>query len=277
MSEETKLEPSTAVLSGDPLEFYKSLTPAQREMDREFVTAALDRAVFPAQIRYDVFRGGYRGVIKSIDGEFHYFTMPPKGVFHLVKANDETKKWEAQRLFKGCGLGCDLIRKSDDDEDEKEEGKAGAPGGATAELPPASQPEAQTIAAQNAEVTQSHPGAAMGTTPQQDGSTNRWHGTPGLQRALPEINVAVNPHAWDTIALMKAWGQELQETAPRVQQVDPQLKRFCVEVLGKMPSEVEGGNIKLNGLQRAQFNQWLTKSARSRVSGLSEWLQKAGK
>lgn len=276
MSEETtKLEPDAPPV-GDPLDFYKSVTADHREMDREFVLNALDNAIFPTALRYDLFRGGYRGVIKALDGNAYYFNLPPNGAFHLVKAVTDTQKWESERLFKGCGLGCDLVHKSDKDEDEEDkEGKAGPiGGGGTAEMPPASQPEAQNVASQDAQITTEHPGGAMGTTPQSDSSEARWHGTPGLAKALPDIDASAKHNAWTGIELMKAYGQLLQETAPRLEQVDPKLQQFCVEVLGKMPSEVQSGPIKLNGMQRAQYNAWLTKSTRTRVDGLASWLEK---
>jgi hypothetical protein len=262
MSEETKVaEPAPA---GDPLEFYKSLSVENRANDGIFVDMAIANGVYPESIRYDVFRGGYRGVIKGIDGELFYFTLPPAGAFHIVQASDDTRKWEAQRLFKGCNSGCDLIRgkSADKKKDEEEEGKAVGASGGTMELPPASQPEEQNVATQTQQITQEHPGGAMGTTPQQDGSTERWHGQ-DMQRSL-----------WTTIDLMKSWGQQLQQTAPKVGVTDPQLRTFCIEVLGKLPSEVDSGPVKLSGLQRAQYNQWLTKSLRGRMDGLTSWLQK---
>lgn len=276
MSEEMKLEPASAIIS-DPLEFYKSLTPTNRETEREMINLALDNNVFPESMRYDEFRGGYRGVMKSTDGDLFYFTWPKVGAFHLVKATDDTRKWEVARLSKGLSQGVDLIRKGDstDDEDEEEKGKAGPGGGGMSGMPPAPMPEEQNVASQASQMTETHPGGAMGTTPESDTSEARWHGTPGLLKALPDIDASIQHNAWSGVQLMKAWGDVLQTTAPRLAPVDPKLREFCVEVLGKMPSEVDAGPIKLNGMQRAQFNAWLTKSTRTRVTGLEKWLTKA--
>lgn len=278
MSQETKLDPAASIIS-DPLDFYKSLTPTNRESERELINLALDQNVFPASLRYDEFRGGFRGVIKSTDGELYYFNYPKVGSYQLVKAVDENRKWEVTRMSKGLSQGCDLVRKSDDaDEDEEEkDGKAGPAGGGMAEMPPASVPEAQNVASQAQQMTETHPGGAMGTTPEADGSEARWHGTPGLAKALPDIDASITHNAWSGVELMKAWGQQLQATAPRLAPTDPKMREFCIDVLGKMPSEVDAGPIKLNGMQRAQYNAWLTKSTRSRVTSLESWLEKAKK
>jgi hypothetical protein len=261
----------------DALEFYKSLTNDNREMEREIISRTLECCVVPNSVRYGIFKDVHRGVLKSTAGELYYFNYPPNGNFHLVKADTPTKEWEANKLIKSCNLGFDLIKAEksvehavdEDDEDEKKADVAG--------LPPASRPEDQNVATQDSQVTEVHPGATTSQTSQDDGSAERWHGTGHLERALPVITQEENAHAWDTTALMKAWGQELQKTAPSVSNVDPQQRQFMIEVLGKTPNEIDSGKTKMSPSYRAQYNQWLTKSLRGRITTLSGWLGKSNK
>jgi len=262
----------------DPLEYYKSLTTDHRDLEKHILNMALDAHVFPEAVRYDEFRNGYRGAVKSIDGQYFYFTLPEKGEFKIVKADTKNKEWEAGRLLKSCKLGCDLIKaeksvehavKEDDDKEEEE--KAGAGGGGTATLPPASRPEEREVATQQSQITEVHPGATQASTPQQDGSSERWHG-PDIERALPEPE---NTDPWTTNDLMKAWGEQLQATAPRVVNIDPKVRQFMIDVLHKSAEDVDSGRIKLSSTHQTQYNQWLTKSLRGRVSSLSNWLNKS--
>lgn len=261
----------------DALEFYKSLTNDHREVEREIISRTLECCVVPNSVRYGIFKDVYRGVVKSTAGELYYFNYPPNGNFHLVKAVDTTKEWEVNKLLKSCNLGFDLIKAEksvehavdEDDEDEKKADIAG--------LPPPSRPEEIDVATQDSQMTEVHPGATSSQTSQQDGSAERWHGTGHLERALPEITQDENAHAWDTNALMKAWGQQLQATAPRVSTVDPQQRQFMVEVLGKTPDEIDSGKTKMSPSHRAQYNQWLTKSLRGRITTLSSWMGKSRK
>ena len=266
----------------DALEFYKSVTPDNREMEREIISRIIECAVVPNSARYGIFKGVYRGVVKSTSGHLYYFNYPPNGNFHLVQADSRTKEWEANKLLKSCNLGFDLIKSDkpeDEDEDEdKEEGKAGGGAGGAAPLPPPSRPEAQEIATQAAQITTVHPGAAGGgTTPEQDGSAEKWHGGGHIERALPPITQDENAHAWDTNALMKAWGQQLQATAPRVSNLDPKQRQFMIEVLGNTPDEVDSGKTKMSPQHHAKYNQWLTKSLRGKITSLSGWLGKSSK
>jgi hypothetical protein len=243
----------------DALDFYKSLQPESRDRDREFVLSALDNNICPDTIRYDEFRGSYRGVIKALDGETYYFVLPPTNIFHVVKADNEDKRWEAERILKSCKHGCDLQRALEDKEDEKKGDITG--------LPPASLPEQQMV--QDQTQVDAHPGAAGGQTPEQDGSSDRWHGDgKNVSKAV------VIPDLGSVCKSLSMMGQELQETAPKLNHVDQQMKQFMVEVMGKMPEEVDAGHVSLNSLQRAEYNRWLTKSLRGRMSGLANWLKK---
>lgn len=257
----------------DALDFYKSITQDNRVLESSIISNALEFSVVPEVVRYDYFKDNYRGVIKSTAGEFYYFNMTKGGNFHLVVADDDTKRWEANKLLKSCNLGMDLVKASEEDEDESkdhEDEEKAVPSGV-----PASVKEDVNVATQDSQITEVHPGAAGTQTAQQDGGTERWHGSPNLERALPELDHSVNPHAWDTIALMKSWGQHLQATAPQqAPAVDRKMQQFMVEILGKTPSEAAAGNPKLSPMQRAQYNQWLTKSLRGRISALSGWLEK---
>ena len=269
----------------DALEFYKSVTTDNREVEREIISRVIECAVVPDSVRYGIFKSVYRGVVKSTQGQMYYFNYPLNGNFHLVQADSRNKEWEANKLFKSCTLGFDLIKSAepkddngdDEDEDDDKDGKAAGAGGA-APLPPPSRPESQELATQASQITTVHPGAAGGgTTPQQDGSEERWHGGGHIERALPPITQEENAHAWDTNTLMKAWGQQLQATAPRVSNLDAQQRQFMIEVLGKTPDEVDSGRTKMSSQHNAKYNQWLTKSLRGKITSLSGWLGKSGK
>lgn len=252
----------------DVLDYYKSLTFDNREVERDIILHALDCAVVPKVVRYGIFKSVYRGVVQGTDDQLHYFNYPLDGNFHLVLADTINKKWEANKLITKCDLGLDLIKSeksvehaTEDEEDEKKAEIAG--------LPPPSISEERNVATQNSQMTTVHPGAAGGQTAQQDGSSERWHGEEPLNRSQEET---LNP--WTTADLMKAWGQQLQATAPRIATIDPKERKYMVEVLGKMPSEVDSGMTKMSPQHRAQYNAWLTKGLRSKIDNLSNWLNK---
>lgn len=286
MNEESTTAPVlTPDAIGDALDFYRSLTSDRRDVERDIIMLSLDNGVFPDAVRYGVFEVNhkdtkhsvFRGVIKSISGDRYYFQLPPNGIFHIVKADTETKKWEAEKLIKSCSLGCDLIKAKknieDATKDDEEEKKAG---GAIADMAPPSTPEAHDVQTTESQMTENHPGGAMGTTPQQDGSAERWHGSSDdVQRALPQFDHSQNPNAWSTNDLLKAWGQQLQATAPRVANVDPQMRKYMIEIMGKTPQEIDSGRVQLSGVHRAQYNQWVTKSTRVKMNSLQGWLQKS--
>lgn len=255
MSEAEPLDASDNVM-----DFYRSIHIGYREVDASLVDQITSQNLYPLSLRYEVVNDACRGAFKSTTGDFYYFISVPGKEIKLVKAQDDKGKREAiVRLVKGQ-IGCDMRKASDkpdqDDEDEKKaEGATGMP------LLPATRPEADNVATQNAQITEDHPGATAAQTPQQDGSTERWHG-PQVQKA------------WTHNDLLAWWGNQMQETAPKVNPIDPQMRNFMIDVMGKTPTEVDAGRVYMNPMQRAQYNQWLTKSLRSRMSGLHNILKK---
>lgn len=262
---------ATAESHLDALDFYKSTNIADRAFDQEMVLRAMDNRIVPRTVRYDAFREVYRGVVKSTTGELYYFNYTPKtDTYRIVKADTQTKQWEAERLLKNCKHGCDMTNEKQEDDE-----KAGKAGGSPADFMPPSIPEEDAVRTADSEVTERHPGATVASTPEQDGSAERWHGSGHIERALPPTDQSVNPNAWSTTSLLKAWGQVLQETAPRVAQIDPQERRFMIEVMGKAPEEVDSGRVQIGSARRAQYNQWLTRSTRTHMGRLNEWLSKS--
>lgn len=275
---------------------YKSLEPSRRDQDESLVTLAVGEGVIPASMRYGVMLNIDRGVVKATNGDLYYFqhsgvdTENP--IYRIVKADTSTKKWEAERLYNNCKLGCDLVEKAwplsvsveaqndktvDVDDDKEDEEKAAGPAGhGPAGKPPASVSEAQAIAGQHRQITEVHPGAAAAVTPDRPEVGRDWHGT---EKALPEIpqQAQIENPMWRTTDLLRAWGQQLQASAPRQYQVPEQERHFMTEVLGRTPDEISSGQAVMSPTQRAQFNMWLTRSLRTRVSGLQQWLEKSNK
>lgn len=264
---------------GEILDFYKSLTNDNYVVEREIISKSIEKGVCPDSLRYGEFRGGYRGVIKDTAGQLYYFNLPPSLSFQLIKADTKEKQNEACQLHEKLKCGCDMMHtnKTIEAATEEDEDEEKGPMGGTGTLPPASRPEAQEVATQTSQIMTNHPGATQASTPQQDGSTERWHGSGHLELALPPIDNSTNPNAWNTNQLLKAWGDKLQSTAPRVNPLDPQERKYLVEVLGKTPQEVDSGKARISSQHRAHYNEWLTRSLRTRVGGLVDFLQKSRK
>jgi hypothetical protein len=244
------------------IDFYRSINPEVRADDAKILDLVVKSGVYPKMMRWTQFRESYRGVVKSFNNEMFYFSFVEGKPFKIVKADNPEKLWDANRIMKGCASGVDMTKA----EDEKKAGEG---------LPPASQPEAQAIQDENNQVTDQHPGATVATTPEADDSAARWHGTGHIERALPDLDPTQNAHAWTTSDLLKAWGQHLQTTAPRVVNIDPNQRKFMVSELGLDPRQVDAGKARMNGSQRAQYNEWLTRSLRGRMDGLAGFLRKS--
>lgn len=255
-------------------DFYKSINSLHREDDANLVSILVQNNVIPTAIRYGIMKNVYRGVVKDVNENLYYFNyVPNNDSVKLVKADDKTKIWEANKLFKSCNLGCDIIKAEIVDEDDEDEEKAvgsgpGATGGnqtgghsgGTAPIT-----EAQAVAQQNTLLTEEHPGAATAETPDLPNVGRDWHGD----------NAVKSTKIWTHTDLLKSLGQTLKSTALVInRKIDPKERQYLVEVLGRTPYEVDNGNSRINSAQRAQYNLWLTKSLQTQLNKLENWVKK---
>ena len=101
---------------GSFLDLYRSNSVVEVSQNQFFVDQIVRDGVIPEQLRYGSMARGnmhvYRGVVKGHDGNMFYFNYHDGAPFHLVPADTPTKEWEANKLFKSCRHGCDLIRKA---------------------------------------------------------------------------------------------------------------------------------------------------------------------
>jgi hypothetical protein len=255
--------------SEDIIDFYKSIDSSTRSDDIELLHLITVDGVVPRSIRYGVMNNVRRGVAKSVDGKDYYFNYVPGHSFKLVPASDQEKQWEANRVYKACKLGCDLyksestedppVEAQDDHEDEEKAVGSGGGQGSQSTMP-SPVPEEQAINEQNHRITEEHPGAAGGSTPDQPGVGRDWHGT---------------QKSWTAADLLKSWGDELQaSTVIKSRQVDPKEAEFMTTVLNKSKTDVQAGRIRMTPVQRQQYNHWLSKSLDKGINRLSNWLEK---
>lgn len=261
---ETKLNPE--VYEESIFDYYKSLSPSHREEEEDIIVKCIESGVVPDLLRYGIFKDVYRGVARNSSGNLFYFNYTPSSKFKLIKASDESKVWEANRILNKSTLGCDLIKSENKNKedlkhlDEKEdEEKAGlTTGGAASDVIP----EEQNVAAQDHLTTDVHPGAAEGSTP--DNNAGNWHGQ------QEDAN-----KAWTYTDLLKGLGMELQANPIGGNRIPTQKEQeFMVEALGKTPEEAASGEAQLTSMQRALFQQWLKRSLNTKVNSLKDWLGK---
>ena len=279
MSERIELDPN---IERSVLDMYKSLTPNRRSEEEELLTLSISEGVVPSSLRYGIMNQTRRGVVKSTDGTLYYMSYAPGHEFRLIKADTPRKKWESENLLKNCNLGCDLIKAGAEyHDDEKEEELDKAEGGAGQQVASRPMPveEEQQIADQHDVMTTHHPGAAGALTPDQPNRGKDWHGTQQQQvptQPVPDAPVEKGGF-WDMNTLLKGLGQSMQKSVPpRYRQPSHQEHQFMVEVLGRSPEDIAGGNASMSPGQRVQFNQWLNKSLRYSLNGLQGWRNKNG-
>jgi len=271
------------------LSMYRSLNVANATLEHAMVQGSVEQGVIPDSVRYGVMRRGnievYRGVVKSTAGDLFYLSWAPDtgADVHLVKADNDEKKWDADRFFKTCKLGCDL-RKSEapldpgqtveqstkDDEDGTT--KDGVPA-ATATIS-----EDQSIAEQQSLITDKHPGDTASAMPDDESSGRNWHGEEMARSQTvtrPGDGAALDTGAehWSAVDLLKAWGQKMQRTAPRVgPQVSDLEQRYLTEVMGVSADEVRKG-VALPPRHRLGFQQWKAEQLRGKLTGLESFLR----
>jgi hypothetical protein len=233
--------------------YYKSLTPTHRMDEELIVSKSLEEGVIPVEVRYGIMQGAYRGVVKSSNDLLYYFHFVPEiDSFRLVKAADPSQIEEASRLFDRCHLGCALA---------KGEGGAGEGSGGMGVIE-----EERDVADQQEDLlTDRHPGAAIGATPDRPDRGRMWH----------EEEVPPMAKSWDASGLLNGLNDSLRKSTSQLQRpVSNKEHQFIVEVLGRTPDEVSRGNVYMNPTQKVLYQQWLNKSMRSKIDGLSKWLKK---
>ena len=262
------------------LDFYRSVDISRRTEDEYLLTKAIEDGITPSTIRYGKMRDVYRGAIKDIVGDSYYFTVVQDD-FRLVKASDDTKKWEVERMLKNCQIGCDLLKSSApvEEEEEAEVDKAeGGGGGEGGGAPVATMQEEDAIAAQDDLITDQHPGGTGGQTPDLEYRGRNWHpDDPEAQQPPPEVQKA---QAWDFKTLLSGLGDMMakgEAGAPTARPyVTEREKQFMVDELGRTPQEVSMGNTSLNPTQRKLYNMWVNKGLRKSLSSLEDWKSRNG-
>ena len=283
-SDPEKLAERSQDEKGSFLDLYRSFSAEHIPMDEWFVRSSVDQGIIPEAVRYGIMRRGamevFRGVVKSTNGELFYFNYSEGKPFILANTHDSAQVQEASRMFKSFKIGCDL-RKSDapldpgesleeqtDPEDEGAE-KAVGQGGSHAGAAQAPISEDQYMAQQDSLSTQHHPGSTQSGMPDDPNVGRNWHEP--LRRAqdgLNELGVNDGKQHWNTAGLLKALGQHLQETAPRVgPKMDAMEQRYMQEV---------GGDVRkgMTPRQRVGFEQWKAAQLRGRLNPLQSWLRK---
>lgn len=249
------------VASDDILSFYKSVGQPDADLVRTVVERAVAEGIVPSQVRYGHFQKSVRGAFADARGQAGYFTTLANGELRIIKAVENLQAHEARRLLKTLEVGIDLIKSSKDDEEdeEKQDGKADI-----AALPPAARPEAADVATQNSQTTQVHPGATTSQTPESPDAVARWHGE-GKSEEVQK--------SWSTASLMQSWGQALQKSAPRtLSTITPLEHKFMTEVLGRKSADIDLGKARLTPQERIQMRDWANKSLRSRLDALASKL-----
>jgi len=270
---------------------YRSIDISRVQEDVDFVDKCVRAGVIPSSLRYGVMQRNqmvaYRGIVKSTTDNYYYFNWAPQTDFRLVPADDATKQWEAQKLFKTCSFGCDMRKAEaplspgesiegceEEEVSEDDADKANAPNIWPAGSP--SRDEDKDIREQESDITDAHPGATIARTPDDPNIGRIWHekalSRPG-DGAMPLATNDGEQH-WNTADLMKAWGKKLQESAPVVQpQITPLESRYLQEVMGMSQADVNKG-LRIPARHRISFEQWKSGQLRSNIDNLKSWLKK---
>lgn len=244
------------------------MTVNYRIEEEDIITKAVDRGVVTDSMRYGVMNGAMRGVIKSPNGGLYYFNYSPSKELIVSPANDQTKQWEADRLLSKCKLGCDLIKAKLEEEDEAEKAEAEKAEGSTGEIPGVAHviPEQQDIQAQQRIMTERHPGAGAGSTPDLPGRGRQWHEEQPAQKSTG---------FWNKNMLLQGLGKSLQKNAAmRNRSPTKQEEQFMLEVLGRTPGEISSGEVFMNPTQKVMFARWAGKSLKTKINNLSNWIEK---
>lgn len=261
----------------DILSYYTSLTINNRLNEGQIIEKSTNEGIIPRSIRYGIMNNVFRGAIKTLTDELYYFNYrPDTDTIRLVKANDTDKIWEANRLLKSCKLGCDFVKSLeaiDDDgyephEDakfdepvKKTSGSSGGDSGGAALMPDT---EENNINIQDDLITQQHPGAALGLTPDNPARGKQWH----EETPYP----TVKSKFWTASDLIKGLNQELKKATPREWKPVSDLERqFLTQELGRTNEQIDTGLVHMTPIQKVRFQQWANKSLKNQLNELIKW------
>lgn len=255
---------------GSFLDLYRSQSIEHVEHDEQLVEKCVMDGIVPHMLRYGIMRRGsmetFRGVVKSADGLF-YFNWPAGGAFKIVAADTAKKAQEAEGLLKSCAYGCDLLTAD-------AMGKAGGVAQAQAATVPVD--EEQFAEEQDTMATEVHPGATHAHTPDRPSRGRDWHAGGEEFGEEEEASTQAPPanKSWTAMDLIRAYGQNLQQTAPTVHPRVTSLEaRYMQEVLGATSDQIEKG-VRLPPRHRLGFEQWKASQLRGALNPLQSWLKR---
>lgn len=231
------------------IDYYRSIPGSDTDLGNMVVDAAVRQGIVPTQVRYDVQNGDITGIMKSSNDSAYHFT------FSTETRLLETTSVDRFTTFQKGTYGFDLKKAEEleDEETEDTEKAAGAAGGQEGSAQPSSITEEQAIAQQNRLMTEQHPGAAGGVTPDRPDRGRQWH--------------------QETVKSLQFLGEDLIKSVdayfPKVSDSE---KQFMVEILGRAPDEVDAGDTRMTPVQKVTYQKWLTKSIHKEYRQLTGWL-----
>ena len=231
------------------IDYYNSINGSMRNTENLVVDTAVRQGIVPDAVRYELHSGEIIGIIKSTKGDFYQFDFNDHTREMSVNAVDGRT---AATMFEKCLYGFDL-KKADDLEDEEK--AVGGGGGEQGSGQPSAVTEEQAIAQQNRLLTEQHPGAATGITPDRPDRGRQWHQE--TVKSLKSIGEMIN--------------KSVEQYFPIVSDTE---KQFLVEVLGRVPEEVDGGDTRMTPIQKVTYQKWLAKSVYKDYQSLNGWLAK---
>jgi hypothetical protein len=232
-------------MTNEPIDLYKSKSNNNRIVENAIITAFVYEGIIPKSVRYTLQNTEIAGIVKSTSSDVYFFSYN-SGINNLeLSLVDSFSYRKATELFSKSEEGFDL-------EYAEEEEKSGQSGGQNAGGLPGTIDEERNVAAQRRLITEEHPGAAVGMTPDRPDRGRQWHQdtVKSLQDLSENINKSVT--SYFNIA-------------------SPTEKQFMVEVMGRSPDEVDSGTIKMTPLQKVTYQKWLAKSVYKDYTSLNSW------
>lgn len=230
------------------IDYYNCIPGSDLATGNSIVDAAVRQGIVPSQVRYDVQSSDITGTMKSSSGSMYCFTFSSE-TGHL-----ETLSVDPYTTFQKSIYGFDLKKAEElEDEDQEDTEKAAGPAGQEGSAQPSSITEEQAMAQQNRLMTEQHPGAAGGVTPDRPDRGRQWH--------------------QETVKSLQFLGEDLVKSVdayfPKVSDSE---KQFMVEILGRAPEEVDAGDTRMTPVQKVTYQKWLTKSIHKEYRQLTGWL-----
>ena len=239
----------------DIMKYYTSFSSSYREEEQIIISKSIEMGIVPHSARYEEINGAIHGVIQSSQDQLYYFNLFGDS-FKVLKADDPTKVYDAGKILKKSNNGFDLVK-----------GPTGA--GSSGEVKPGipTMEEEDSVAQQNDLITDQHPGAAIGTTPDRPEVGRQWH-----QEDQPIIGRSL-----DAINMLNTANETIRKSIDLVSRpISDKEKQFMLEVLGRTPDQVTRGEVYMNPTQKVLYQRWLNKSMETKVYSLTDWLKKNG-